>query len=203
MSSSVLVRTIRIRRPAVSVVVSSRRAPGNPPGVRRNGRPPRQLCHYGKYWAARCHDVPRANHPCLPEPCDVHGNRHGHRRARAAMPFDSSAGADAHVAQCNVRPLGRNDREAGDAVLRVREVEEFVEYSARLRTDDLCKRQLRQRSEALPAGFAWTTDAEFDAITGPGPAPTTPRCAAGPLRTGRAPTVYPPLHTRRGVSPPT
>jgi predicted kinase len=31
--------------------------------------------------------------------------------------------------------------------------------------DDLCKRQLRQRSEALPAGSAWTTDAEFDAIT--------------------------------------
>jgi len=31
--------------------------------------------------------------------------------------------------------------------------------------DDLCKRQLRQRSEALPAGSAWTTDAEFDALT--------------------------------------
>lgn len=31
--------------------------------------------------------------------------------------------------------------------------------------DDLCKRQLRQRSQALPAGSAWTTDAEFDAIT--------------------------------------
>lgn len=31
--------------------------------------------------------------------------------------------------------------------------------------DELCKRQLRQRSEALPAGSAWTTDAEFDAIT--------------------------------------
>jgi predicted kinase len=31
--------------------------------------------------------------------------------------------------------------------------------------DDLCKRQLRQRSAALPAGSAWTTDAEFDAIT--------------------------------------
>ena len=31
--------------------------------------------------------------------------------------------------------------------------------------DDLCKRQLRQRSETLPAGSAWTTDAEFDAIT--------------------------------------
>ncbi len=32
-------------------------------------------------------------------------------------------------------------------------------------SDDLCKRQLRQRSEALPAGTAWTTDAEFDLIT--------------------------------------
>jgi predicted kinase len=31
--------------------------------------------------------------------------------------------------------------------------------------NDLCKRQLRQRSAALPAGSAWTTDAEFDAIT--------------------------------------
>ena len=32
-------------------------------------------------------------------------------------------------------------------------------------SDDLCKRQLRQRSEALPNGSAWTTDAEFDVIT--------------------------------------
>jgi predicted kinase len=31
--------------------------------------------------------------------------------------------------------------------------------------DELCKRQLRQRSEGLPAGSAWTTDAEFDAVT--------------------------------------
>lgn len=31
--------------------------------------------------------------------------------------------------------------------------------------DDLCKRQLRQRSGALPTGSSWTTDAEFDAIT--------------------------------------
>lgn len=31
--------------------------------------------------------------------------------------------------------------------------------------DDLCKRQLKQRSAALPAGSPWTTDAEFDAIT--------------------------------------
>ena len=32
-------------------------------------------------------------------------------------------------------------------------------------SDDLCKRQLRQRSAALPAGSRWTTDAEFDLIT--------------------------------------
>jgi predicted kinase len=31
--------------------------------------------------------------------------------------------------------------------------------------DETCKRQLKQRSAALPAGSAWTTDAEFDAIT--------------------------------------
>jgi predicted kinase len=31
--------------------------------------------------------------------------------------------------------------------------------------DELCKRQLRERTAALPAGTAWTTDAEFDAIT--------------------------------------
>ena len=31
--------------------------------------------------------------------------------------------------------------------------------------DDVCKRQLRQRSAGLPPGTAWTTDAEFDAIT--------------------------------------
>jgi len=31
--------------------------------------------------------------------------------------------------------------------------------------DDVCKRQLRDRSRNLPSGTAWTTDAEFDAIT--------------------------------------
>jgi predicted kinase len=31
--------------------------------------------------------------------------------------------------------------------------------------DDVCKRQLRDRSAALPPGSPWTTDAEFDAIT--------------------------------------
>ena len=31
--------------------------------------------------------------------------------------------------------------------------------------NELCKRQLRQRSANLPAGSAWTTDVEFDAIT--------------------------------------
>jgi hypothetical protein len=32
-------------------------------------------------------------------------------------------------------------------------------------SDALCKRQLKQRSAHLPAGTAWTSDAEFDAIT--------------------------------------
>ncbi len=32
-------------------------------------------------------------------------------------------------------------------------------------SDATCKRQLKQRSAALPEGAAWTTDAEFDAIT--------------------------------------
>ncbi|MGG6240322.1 AAA family ATPase [Nodosilinea sp. AN01ver1] len=31
--------------------------------------------------------------------------------------------------------------------------------------DELCKRQLRERSKVLPAGTAFTSDAEFDAIT--------------------------------------
>lgn len=31
--------------------------------------------------------------------------------------------------------------------------------------DELCKHQLRLRSKDLPPGTAWTTDAEFDAIT--------------------------------------
>ncbi|HEY8878857.1 MAG TPA: ATP-binding protein [Roseateles sp.] len=31
--------------------------------------------------------------------------------------------------------------------------------------DELCKRQLRLRSQGLPEGAPWTTDAEFDAIT--------------------------------------
>lgn len=31
--------------------------------------------------------------------------------------------------------------------------------------DDICKSQLRERSKSLPAGSAFTTDAEFDAIT--------------------------------------
>lgn len=30
---------------------------------------------------------------------------------------------------------------------------------------DVCKRQLRERSARLPDGAAWTSDAEFDAIT--------------------------------------
>ena len=32
-------------------------------------------------------------------------------------------------------------------------------------SDDLCKRQLKRRSESLPPGSPWTTDAEFEAIT--------------------------------------
>ena len=32
-------------------------------------------------------------------------------------------------------------------------------------SDELCKRQLRERSKGHPAGTKWTTDAEFDAIT--------------------------------------
>lgn len=32
-------------------------------------------------------------------------------------------------------------------------------------SDALCKRQLKQRSAHLPPGSAWTTDADFDAIT--------------------------------------
>ena len=31
--------------------------------------------------------------------------------------------------------------------------------------DDVCKRQLQERGRHLPAGAAWTTEAEFDAIT--------------------------------------
>jgi predicted kinase len=43
-------------------------------------------------------------------------------------------------------------------------------------SDDLCKRQLRQRSEALPAGSAWTTDAEFELITAYFQAPADDEC---------------------------
>ena len=32
-------------------------------------------------------------------------------------------------------------------------------------SDALCKRQLRQRSEGLPAGTAWTSEADFEGIT--------------------------------------
>lgn len=32
-------------------------------------------------------------------------------------------------------------------------------------SDEVCKRQLRERSAALPPGAAWTSDADFDAIT--------------------------------------
>lgn len=36
----------------------------------------------------------------------------------------------------------------------------FIEAS-----DEICKRQLRERSNELPPGTRWTSDAEFDAIT--------------------------------------
>jgi predicted kinase len=32
-------------------------------------------------------------------------------------------------------------------------------------SDEVCKRQLRERSRDMPKGSAWTSDAEFDAIT--------------------------------------
>ena len=32
-------------------------------------------------------------------------------------------------------------------------------------SDEVCKRQLRERSREMPEGSAWTSDAEFDAIT--------------------------------------
>lgn len=32
-------------------------------------------------------------------------------------------------------------------------------------SDEVCKRQLKERSKGLPPGSAWTTEAEFDAIT--------------------------------------
>ncbi len=32
-------------------------------------------------------------------------------------------------------------------------------------SDELCKRQLKERSKGFPAGTAWTSDAEFDAVT--------------------------------------
>lgn len=42
--------------------------------------------------------------------------------------------------------------------------------------DDICKRQLHQRSAHLPAGSAWTTEAEFDAITAYFQAPAEDEC---------------------------
>lgn len=38
--------------------------------------------------------------------------------------------------------------------------------------DEICKAQLKERSQGLPAGSAWTTEAEFDAITAYFQAPT-------------------------------
>ena len=39
--------------------------------------------------------------------------------------------------------------------------------------DELCKRQLKDRSKHLPVGSPWTTDAEFDAMTAYFEAPAT------------------------------
>jgi predicted kinase len=39
-------------------------------------------------------------------------------------------------------------------------------------SDALCKSQLRDRSEGLPAGTAWTRDADFEAINAYFQAPT-------------------------------
>ena len=39
--------------------------------------------------------------------------------------------------------------------------------------DELCKRQLKDRSKHLPAGSPWTTDGEFDAMTAYFEAPAT------------------------------
>ena len=49
-----------------------------------------------------------------------------------------------------------------DAVLLVQDewLLHYIDIS-----DEVCKRQLRRRSEGLPAGTVWTTDAEFDAVT--------------------------------------
>lgn len=57
----------------------------------------------------------------------------------------------------------RNQRAWFRSLLEMSQVEHelhFIDAS-----DDLCKRQLKERSKALPAGAAWTSDAEFDAIT--------------------------------------
>jgi predicted kinase len=57
----------------------------------------------------------------------------------------------------------RNQRQWFRQLLERANVEHELHYIDA--SDDLCKRQLRQRSEALPRGSAWTTDAEFDVIT--------------------------------------
>ncbi|MEZ5289667.1 MAG: ATP-binding protein [Vicinamibacterales bacterium] len=57
----------------------------------------------------------------------------------------------------------RNQRQWFRDLLERANVEHELHYIDA--SDDLCKRQLRQRSEALPAGSPWTTDAEFELIT--------------------------------------
>ena len=57
----------------------------------------------------------------------------------------------------------RNQRQWFRDLFERADVEHELHYI--VAPDDLCKRQLRQRSAALPVGSAWTTDAEFDLIT--------------------------------------
>ncbi|MDP1569418.1 MAG: ATP-binding protein [Vicinamibacterales bacterium] len=57
----------------------------------------------------------------------------------------------------------RNQRQWFRDLLERAHVEHELHYIDA--SDDLCRRQLRQRSAALPAGSAWTTDADFDVIT--------------------------------------
>ena len=51
--------------------------------------------------------------------------------------------------------------------------------------DELCKRQLQQRSQHMPPGSPWTTDTEFDAITAYFQAPA-PEEGFNVIRHGRA-----------------
>jgi hypothetical protein len=73
-------------------------------------------------------------------------DRDGHVRSASAL---RRFGDRLLIVQDDVRALALRDHEL-----------HFIDAP-----DELCKRQLRVRSAALSAGTAWTTDAEFDAIT--------------------------------------